>query len=67
MALFLVPIILRQMFQDLAFTYLMLVTWLAQRAEVKELCLHSQEVAIKLSYSAMQLNSVVSTNNMAVK
>lgn len=33
----------------------------------RKLCLHSQEVAIKLGYSAMQFNSVVSTNEIAVK
>lgn len=31
------------------------------------LCLHSQEIAIELGFTAMQYNSVVSTNEVAVK
>jgi ribosomal protein S18 acetylase RimI-like enzyme len=33
----------------------------------RKLCLHSQEIAIKLGYRAMQFNSVVSTNEIATK
>jgi len=33
----------------------------------RKLCLHSQQVAIELGYSAMQFNSVVSTNEVAIK
>lgn len=33
----------------------------------RSLCLHSQQVAIELGYSAMQFNSVVSTNEIAVR
>ncbi len=33
----------------------------------KSMCLHSQQVAIDLGYLAMQFNSVVSTNQIAVK
>ena len=32
----------------------------------RRLCLHSQQVAIELGYSAMQFNSVVSSNEIAV-
>lgn len=32
----------------------------------KQLCLHSQEMAVKLGYRAMQFNSVVSTNEPAI-
>jgi len=32
----------------------------------RKLCLHSQEVAIELGYTAMQYNSVVSTNAIAI-
>lgn len=31
-----------------------------------KLCLHSQEIAIKLGFTAMQFNSVVSTNEVAI-
>jgi len=31
------------------------------------LCLHSQQVAISLGYTAMQFNSVVSSNDIAIK
>jgi len=33
----------------------------------RKLCLHSQQVAKELGYSAMQFNSVVSTNEVAIK
>ena len=33
----------------------------------RKLCLHSQQIALELGYSAMQFNSVVSTNDIAVK
>ncbi len=33
----------------------------------RKLCEHSQEIAIELGYTAMQFNSVVSTNEIAVK
>jgi ribosomal protein S18 acetylase RimI-like enzyme len=33
----------------------------------RKLCLHSQEIAIKLGYTAMQFNSVVSSNEIAIK
>ena len=33
----------------------------------RRLCLHSQQVAIELGYKAMQFNSVVSTNEIAVR
>jgi len=33
----------------------------------RKLCIHSQKVAIELGYSAMQFNSVVSTNEIAIK
>ena len=33
----------------------------------RKLCLHSQQVAIELGFSAMQFNSVVSTNEIAIK
>ena len=32
----------------------------------RRLCLHSQEIAIELGYTAMQFNSVVSTNEIAI-
>jgi len=32
----------------------------------RKLCLHSQEIAIELGYTAMQFNSVVSTNEIAI-
>ncbi len=33
----------------------------------RKLCLHSQQVALELGFSAMQFNSVVSTNEIAIK
>ena len=33
----------------------------------RKLCLHSQQVAIELGFTAMQFNSVVSTNDVAIK
>ena len=33
----------------------------------KKLCLHSQQVAVELGFKAMQFNSVVSTNEIAIK
>ncbi len=33
----------------------------------RKLCLHSQQVAIELGFTAMQFNSVVSTNEVAIK
>ncbi len=33
----------------------------------RKLCLHSQEIAIELGYNAMQFNSVVSSNDIAVR
>jgi len=33
----------------------------------RKLCLHSQKVAIELGFTAMQFNSVISTNDIAVK
>lgn len=33
----------------------------------RKMCLHSQQVAKELGYSAMQFNSVVSTNTIAIK
>lgn len=32
----------------------------------RQLCLHSQQIAVELGYSAMQFNSVVSSNEIAV-
>ena len=32
----------------------------------RKLCLHSQQIAIELGYSAMQFNSVVSSNEIAI-
>jgi len=32
----------------------------------RRLCLHSQEIALELGYTAMQFNSVVSTNEIAI-
>ena len=32
----------------------------------RKLCIHSQQVTIELGYTAMQFNSVVSTNEVAV-
>lgn len=32
----------------------------------RQLCLHSQQIALELGYSAMQFNSVVSSNEIAV-
>lgn len=33
----------------------------------REMCLHSQTIAVELGFKAMQFNSVVSTNEIAVK
>ena len=33
----------------------------------RKLCLHSQEIALELGYTAMQFNSVVSTNKIAIQ
>lgn len=33
----------------------------------RKLCLHSQQIAVELGFSAMQFNSVVSSNDIAVK
>jgi len=37
------------------------------RGVARKLCLHSQQVAINLGYRAMQFNSVVSTNEIAIR
>lgn len=38
-----------------------------KKGVAKALCIHSQEQAIQLGFSAMQFNAVVSTNTVAVK